>query len=281
MTLLKTQVSGSRSTGLICLLLGLVTVIVYGRVGGFDFTNYDEPNYIYENPMVRAGLTLPSIYWGLTTSYFDFWHPLTWWSHMVDVDLFGLRPGWHHLMNLAFHVANTVVLFLVLRRMTGASGRSVMVAGLFALHPLHVESVAWLAERKDVLSGFFFMLTLWAYGRWLTEKDERGKKNEGRNPIAQRNPKSEIRNGKLWYLVALGCFALGLMSKPMVVTLPFVLLLLDYWPLARAGERSGKEWLRLVFEKLPFFALALGSSLVTYAGMRVAQQNPYSASATP
>jgi hypothetical protein len=160
------------------LLLASATVLVYGQVADFDFTNFDDGPMIYDNPNVRGGLTLHGVLWALSTSYFDFWHPLTWWSHMLDCTLFGLDPGSHHLVSLGFHVANTLLLFRVLRQMTGlrpggaatpqagAVWRSALVAALFALHPLHVESVAWLSERKDVLSTFFFLLTLLAYVRY-------------------------------------------------------------------------------------------------------------------
>jgi len=152
------------------LLLASATALVYGQVAGFDFTNFDDGSIIYQNPNVCGGLTLHGVLWALSTSYFDFWHPLTWWSHMLDCELFGLDPGSHHLMNLGFHVANTLLLFGVLRRMTGAWKRSALVAALFALHPLHVESVAWLSERKDVLSTFFFLLTLGAYVRYAQKQ---------------------------------------------------------------------------------------------------------------
>jgi len=247
----------SRRTFLVWLLLAFATLIVYGRVVNFDFTNYDDPFLIYENPVVRAGLTLRGLLWALTTSYFEFWHPLTWLSHMLDYQLFGLRPGLHHLMNLGFHVANALVLFAVLRRMTGALWRSAIVAALFALHPLHVESVAWLSERKDVLSTFFGLLSLWAYARYTGESKVRSLKS------------------KVFYRLALVLFAFGLMTKPMVVTLPFVLLLLDYWPLRRVSsfklqvssssilnpQRSGLS--RLILEKLPFFALSAASGAIT------------------
>ena len=145
-------------TCLVSLLLAAVTFAVYWQVSGFEFTNYDESFTILKNPHVLSGLTRQGIWWALTTFWFDYWHPLPWLSHMLDCELFGLRPGWHHLVNLGFHVAATLLLLAVLRRMTGALWRSAMVAALFALHPLHVQSVAWVAERKDVLSAFFFSL---------------------------------------------------------------------------------------------------------------------------
>jgi hypothetical protein len=162
----------------VTVLLALVTIGVYWPVGHYEFTNYDDPRLIFNNPFVRGGLTLPGLCWALTTSSLEYWHPLMWLSHMLDCQFFGLWPGGHHLVSLGFHVANTLLLFAVLRRMTGALWRSAMVAALFALHPLHIESVVWLAERKDVLSGFFFLLTLWAYVRYT----------EG------RSPKSEVQS---------------------------------------------------------------------------------------
>ncbi len=207
-----------RLVGLVYLLLALGTLAVYWRVGGFEFINFDDGAYVARNPQVQGGLTLKGVAWAFTSGgYQGNWHPLTWLSHMLDCQLFGLHAGAHHLVNVALHLANTLLLFGVLRRMTGALWRSAVVAALFAWHPLHVESVAWVAERKDVLSGLFWMLTLAAYLRYAE------------------------RPGWGRYLPVVGCFALGLMAKPMLVTLPCVLLLLDYWPLGRwqpAGPAS-------------------------------------------
>jgi Flp pilus assembly protein TadD len=232
---------------LICLGLVLLTLVVYGQVRTHEFVNFDDNEYVTENPHVQTGLTVKSIAWAFTSTHMANWHPVTWLSHMLDCQFFGLNPGWHHLMNVLFHAANTLLLFLVLKRMTAHVWRSAFVAALFALHPLHVESVAWLAERKDVLSTFFWMLTIWSYVRYV----------EG--PSVKR------------YLMVLLFFILGLMAKPMVVTLPFVLLLLDYWPLGRFrlgiadGNRSShKVMLHLVREKIPFFFLAVISSVVTF-----------------
>ena len=322
-----------RHSLLIYVLLCAMTLIVYGQVADFDFTNFDDGPLINENPNVIGGLTMHGMFWALSTSYFDFWHPLTWWSHMLDCTLFGLDPGSHHLVNLGFHLANTLLLFAVLRQMTAAVWRSAFVAALFALHPLHVESVAWLSERKDVLSTLFFLLTLRAYVCYVGQ------------------PKVQSPKSMAFYGLALLFFVLALMSKPMVVTLPFVLLLLDYWPLGRvasdewrvttlrtpsprlSGERAGERgfepeklvtplpgpllpwWRRgrkrgqcgdapifqppvlrslceggstlnplarrsaaktaqlstLVWEKLPFLALSVGSCIVTYLGMKGGQ----------
>ncbi len=193
----------------ICLVLTIAIVAVYSQVGGFDFINFDDPRYILENNRVRQGITLEGIQWAFKTVYASNWHPLTWISHMLDVEIFGLNPGMHHVMNVIFHVINTILLFFILEEMTGARWRSLAVAALFALHPLHVESVAWVSERKDVLSTLFWMLTMAGY-LWY------------------------IKRPGLWrYLVVALCFILGLLAKPMLVTLPFVLLLMDFWPLKR------------------------------------------------
>jgi Flp pilus assembly protein TadD len=199
-----------------------------------DFVNFDDPQYVTENVRVSAGITWDGIRWALTTGTAGNWHPLTWFSHMLDVQLFGVTPGPHHVMNVILHIANTLLLFGVLWRMTGALGRSAFVAALFAAHPIHVESVAWISERKDMLSTLFWLLTLWAYVKYVKDKKP------------------------MWYALAFMCLALGLMSKPMLVTVPCVLLLLDYWPLRRPLDKG------LVIEKLPFFALAAASSVVTF-----------------
>ncbi len=222
---------------LLCIVLGLVTAVVYAPVTGHDFA-IDVDEYIAENPHVNDGLSVRGVVKALTLVHAHNWHPLTWISHMIDVDLYGLSPGGHHVTNLIFHVANSLLLLLVLRRMTGHLWAPAFVAGLFALHPLHVESVAWALERKDVLSTLFLLLTLWAYVRY-TE-----------------------RPGWKRYLLPLLFFALGLMSKPMLVTLPFVLLLLDYWPLGRYGAPAGAG--RLLWEKAPFLLLSFVVSAVTY-----------------
>ena len=266
-----------------CWALIAAIVFVYAPVWHHDFTNYDDPDYVTNNPHVTAGITWRGVVWALTTGYDANWHPLTWLSHMLDVQLYGLHGGPHHVTNVLFHIANTLLLFGLLRRMTGAMGRSAFVAALFALHPLHVESVAWIAERKDVLSTLFWMLTLWAYVDYV------------------RKP----RLGR--YLAVLLLFALGLMAKPMLVTLPFVLLLLDFWPLGRFREQeipirgrlqtassepqaasgpqqaahhsplTARQFLlaarhspltALVIEKVPLVALSVVSSIVTYEAQR-------------
>ena len=236
------------------LLLILTTLVVFHRLPSHDFINLDDNLYVYENPQVRAGLTPKNIVWAFTAFEAFNWHPLTWISHMLDCELFGLRPGLHHLTNLLFHLVNTALLLLILQRITGAFWRSAFVASLFALHPLHVESVAWVAERKDLLSTFFWLMTIWAYARYAE------------------------RPGLNRYLPVLAFFALGLLAKPMVVTLPFVLLLLDFWPLCRMQldqecadnnltiPRSSA--LRLIWEKIPLFILTAISIVVTLAAQQ-------------
>jgi Flp pilus assembly protein TadD len=236
----------------ICLALTFATTAVFWQVCTYDFVNYDDPLYIYENPNIQAGITLKTIKWAFTTGYANFWHPLTWLSHMLDWQLFGSNPAGHHLVNLIFHIANTLLVFLVLKRMTGALWSSAFVAALFALHPLHVESVAWVAERKDVLSIFFWLLTMWAYIRYVKQ--------------------SSVAN----YLLTLLVFALGLMAKPMLVTLPFVLLLLDYWPLARIPQGQEKKHTDtrfhrlypLILEKIPFIVLSAVFSVIAFLVQR-------------
>jgi len=271
----------------ICFFLITTILISYWQVKDFDFINFDDPQYVTENPHVRSGLSLKGIAWAFSTTHASNWHPLTWLSHMLDVQLFGLKPGWHHLVNVFFHILNSVLLFLIFNRMTRALWPSAFVAALFALHPLHVESVVWVSERKDVLSTFFWMITMGAYAFYVEKPDTKK------------------------YLLTLGLFALGLMAKPMLVTLPFVLLLLDYWPLGRlqnpirvggnssrppdtdnqrAKKKKAKksttqdiaqtkktmqpsgQWpvlLALIKEKIPFIALSAASAIVTlYAQKR-------------
>lgn len=225
----------------------LITLAVFSPVLRHDFVNLDDPVIVYANPHIQSGVTFEAIRWAFTSGYESNWIPLSWISHMMDIQLFGLEPAWHHLVNVLLHVASSVLLFLFLKRATGTPLRSAVVAVLFALHPLHVESVAWVAERKDVLSAFFWMLTVYAY-IYYTEK-----------PVLSR------------YLSVLGLFLLGLLSKPMVVTLPVVLLLLDWWPLGRfVSAATGDSGLlstspaRLFAEKVPFFVLSAGSSTITY-----------------
>jgi tetratricopeptide (TPR) repeat protein len=224
-----------------------LTGVVYAAVRTHGFLHFDDNTYVVENGAVRAGLTWQGVRWALTAPYAGNWHPLTWVSHMIDVQLYGMDAGWHHLTNLFLHIATTVLLLRVLVRMTGAVATSALVAALFALHPLHVESVAWIAERKDVLSTFWWVLTITAYAAY-------------------------VRQPRVWrYATVAVCFALALMSKPMVVTLPFVLLLLDVWPLRRWDRAGGTSGLwALVKEKTLLFLMAGGATVVTFIVQRQA-----------
>jgi tetratricopeptide (TPR) repeat protein len=249
----------------ICISLVLLTWIVFGQTLWHDFINYDDPRYVYENTRITSGLSLSGIAWAFTHIHSMNWHPLTTISHMLDCQLYGLKAGWHHFTNVLLHSIASLLLFLALQQMTRAPWQSAFVAALFAIHPLRVESVAWIAERKDVLSGVFFMLALLAYVHYV------------RAPALGR-----------YLLVAAAC-AFGLMSKPMLVTLPFVFLLLDYWPLARCSHRpvarplanapEGRgygalsetaPWVPLLAEKIPLIALAGVSSVVTLVAQKAA-----------
>jgi tetratricopeptide (TPR) repeat protein len=298
---------------LLCLVLAVVTAVVYLPARSNEFVNYDDPDYVTSNRHVLTGLSWENVFWAFTTGHASNWHPLTWLSHMFDCQLFGDNAVAHHLVNIAFHIVNTVLLFLVLCAVTGALWRSAFVAALFALHPLHVESVAWISERKDVLSTLFFLLTLGAYLGYVNrrggtqdrgqvaareEKDQRhltsSPANKGllrsspkkksatkRNTVshevkAQRTEKpvpvavynAPLGSAALFYWLALLAFAFGLMSKPMLVTVPFVLLLLDFWPLGRLPLLLPANWRavvgRLVLEKAPFLGLAVASSVITF-----------------
>jgi tetratricopeptide (TPR) repeat protein len=243
-------------------MLALVTLVVYWPITRHGFTNFDDDGYITGNSHVKSGLTWPGMIWAFENTETTNWHPLTWISHMVDCQLYGLNPGGHHLTNLLFHIANTLLLFLLLNDLTGALWRSAFVAALFAWHPLHVESVAWAAERKDVLSAFFWMLSLMAYARYAQKRSRVESRESRANAAVQA---LDPRPSTLDYLLALFFFACGLMSKPMVVTLPFVLLLLDFWPLNRFQPgNSARYTINLIVEKLPFFALTLAAGGVTY-----------------
>lgn len=230
----------------VCLCLILIVAVLYARTAGHDFIYCDDDQYVFQNPQVMKGLTAETVKWAFGRFHSANWHPLTWLSHMLDVELFGLGAGPHHLVNAGFHAVNSALLFLLLRMMTGALWPSALVAALFAVHPLRVESVAWVAERKDVLSGLFFMLCLMAYTRYAR------------------------RPGILCYLPVFVLMALGLMSKSMLVTLPCVMLLLDVWPLGRwriSGTADNRFPTRpvtlLLLEKAPLFALSAGSCLLT------------------
>jgi tetratricopeptide (TPR) repeat protein len=259
-----TRLTKNQLFTVICLFLALMTLAVYWPVTGNDFINFDDQEYVTVNPHITSGLTWTNVIWAFESGEAANWHPLTWISHMIDCDLYGLNAGGHHLTNLLFHIANTLLLFLFLNEITGALWRSAFVAALFAWHPLHVESVAWAAERKDTLSAFFWILTLLTYVRFVQKSKAGNQKPELQSLTSIFRP---LTSGFYW--LALFFFACGLMSKPMVVTLPFVLLLLDFWPLGRiANFKFQIANLKIVLEKIPFFALALAGSTVTYLVQR-------------
>ncbi|MGP8245051.1 MAG: tetratricopeptide repeat protein [Bryobacteraceae bacterium] len=228
----------------ISLALIAASVFIYAPVRDHSFVTWDDPQYVSDNLHVAAGLTWDGLRWAFTTGYMANWHPLTWLSYMVDVQLFGVSAPPHLIVNLLIHTLNALLLFGLFHEMTGAAGRSGFVAALFATHPLHVESVAWVAERKDVLSMLFGLLALWAYLAYTR------------------------RPGPMRYLTVLLLFALGLMAKPMLVTLPLVMLLLDYWPLRRLALDRRDAVLRLLLEKLPLLAVAAISSVITFVTQR-------------
>jgi len=257
------------------LLLALITLAAFWPVVWNEFTEYDDPDYVTSNPHVQAGLSWQGLDWAFGRLHGErtYWHPLTWVSHMLDCQLFGLKPAGHHLVNLLFHTFNAVLVFLVFRRMTGAFWRCAVLACLFALHPLQVDTVAWVAERKNLLSGLFWLLTMWAYTRYA---EGRGRNAEGTMQNAQSSipysASDNTQHASSFYLLSLLFFALGLMCKPVLVTLPFVLLLLDYWPLQRSQPSSlnPQPWtaFRLAAEKAPFFLLAGVSSVITIVSHR-------------
>jgi Tfp pilus assembly protein PilF len=249
----------------ICLLLAAAVAAVFWRALDCGFVNYDDPGYVSSNPHVQSGFTLDGVVWAFTSGDESNWHPVTWLSHMLDAQVFGMHPGGHHFTNLLLHTANVILLFLLLRRMTGKLWPSAMVAALFGLHPLHVESVAWVAERKDVLSTFFWILAVWAYVSYVKKLS-----GETEGPNAPLDGAELEFPSKIYYVASLFFFACGLMSKPMVVTLPFVLMLLDFWPLTRLRITHGVAGLdgalckRLLIEKTPYFAMAILSSVITF-----------------
>lgn len=226
----------SRQEIRIAFFLVILTLAVYLPVRNYDFVSFDDPQYVTDNPYVQMGLTAESISWAMDLMQEPYFHPLTWLSLMLDAELYGMEPGMFHSLNLLFHIAGSLLLFFLFRTMTGEVWKSAAVALLFALHPLNVESVAWIAERKNVLSTFFWILTLFIY------------QNYARYPNIYK------------YILILAVFVLGLLSKPMLITLPFVMLLLDYWPLNRlysSGTRYASEIIRLILEKIPFIIISL------------------------
>ena len=226
---------------MICLCLVIATLVVYRQVGHHDFIGFDDPLYVTDNRYVRDGLTFEGIVWSFNFADKEktYWHPLTWLSHMFDCHLHGLNPGGHHRTNLILHLVNTLLLFLVLRKLTGALWKSAFVAALFALHPVNVDSVAWIAQRKNLLSTGFWMLTILAYVNYIKQPN------------------------LFKYLLTLAIFCLGLMTKPMLVSLPFVLLLIDYWPLGRFDFKGLRTFFHLVLEKIPFFILSAFSIIIS------------------
>jgi tetratricopeptide (TPR) repeat protein len=238
-------------------LLILLVAAAFSPVFSSGFIDFDDDLYVTANPYVQAGLTWTGLKWAFQTTAASNWHPVTWLSHMLDCQVYGILPWGHHLTSVLLHGVNTVLLFLLLKRLTKALWPSFLVAGLFGLHPLHVESVAWVAERKDVLSTLFFLLTVAAYGRYARFSWSQTRKHDMRRTSgSEHSPSYAVA----FYLLALTLFALGLMAKPMLVSLPLVLLLLDFWPL----KRHPLPLNRLVLEKVPFFALAAISCIVTY-----------------
>ena len=242
----KVNISSKRQILIVYIVLTVVTLAVFWQVNRYDFIGLDDQVYVTENIHIQSGITLEGFRWAFSTTYAEFWHPLTWLSLMFDYQLYGLNAGGYHLTNLILHIMSTLLLFWLFNRMTGSIWRSAFVAALFALHPLRVESVAWIAERKDVLSAFFWMLTLCLYV-YYTEK-----------PVIKR------------YLLVLFSFVCGLMSKPMVVTLPVIMILLDYWPLGRFQSQKGNLIIWQLREKIPFFFLSAVISILTiYAQPRL------------
>lgn len=250
------------------LVLAVLTLAVFSPVRTFDYIVYDDPEYVVKNPMVRNGITVEGFVWSFRSGHSANWHPVTWLSHMLDTELTGPSSVGPHVLNLFFHVSNALLLLLLLRMLTAAKWPSFVVAALFALHPLHVESVSWVSERKDVLSTFFGLLCLLAYSKYA---------DYGKQCVTDGTSKPRRRRQLSFYALALICFVLGLMSKPMLVTWPFVMLLLDYWPLQRFSAGLA-AWRRLILEKAPFFLLSAGSCVITLivqgrAGAVVAVEN--------
>ncbi|HEX3890743.1 MAG TPA: hypothetical protein VHX90_07830 [Verrucomicrobiae bacterium] len=244
----------SRRTWLACLFLAFATFAIYWPVRHYAFVDYDDDDYVFNNPVVRGGLSWQGFVWSFVDQHSCNWHPLTWLSHMADCQFFGVNPGAAHLENVLFHCANSALLLLLLNSMTGAFWRSAFVAALFALHPLRVESVAWIAERKDVLSGFFFMLTLWFYVL------------HAKKQIVGGDSKFQNNN---YYRLSWLCLTLGLLAKPMLVTVPIILLLLDFWPLKRFSIYDFQlAIVRLLREKIPFFLLSIIVGIITLFAQR-------------
>jgi hypothetical protein len=235
----KINISSSKNKFIVYIVLTMVTLAVYWQVNKFDFVNIDDPVYIIENHNIQSGITLDGLSWAFNIRSAEFWHPLTWLSFMIDYQFYGLNAGGYHLTNVILHIMSALLLFWLFNRMTGEIWKGAFVAAFFALHPLHVESVAWITERKDVLSAFFWMLTLCLYV-YYTEK-----------PAVRR------------YLFVLISFVCALMSKSMVVTLPLIMILLDYWPLKRFESKKDNLFSWQFKEKLPFFIISAVFSIIT------------------
>jgi Flp pilus assembly protein TadD len=254
--------------------LALLVLTIYFKATGHSFINLDDNLYVYNNPALQNGLNPQSVAWAFTTFWSANWHPLTWLSHSLDIEVFGLNAGMHHAVNVLFHLINSILAFIVFRRMTGREWESLIVAALFAVHPAHVESVAWIAERKDVLSTMFWLLAMLAYVNWIRrsrrgeqEKKRRGEKGdieafEERIGASDKSSWSLAPLLSFSYVLLIVLIALGLMAKPMLVTLPFVLLLCDFWPLHRLSRY--RDLVGLVAEKLPLFALSAASCVITF-----------------
>jgi Flp pilus assembly protein TadD len=264
----RPDVNQRRVVAGVCLVLVVLVWAVFGQTLAFGFVNFDDDHYVYDNSHITGGLSMASARWAFTHFHDHNWHPLTTLSHLLDCQLYGLQAGGHHATNVILHNLAAILLFIALRKMTGALWRSGFVAAVFAVHPLHVESVAWISERKDVLSGVFFALTLCAYSRYVAMQNfKSGIKNE------------EVQRGrcKTWvsYGAVVVCSAMALMCKPTMVTLPFILLLMDWWPLGRSakrgvrsGEWRGRRWLWLVLEKVPIFAMSAAVCAATICAQR-------------
>ncbi len=263
------------------LALVIITAVLYWPVRHFDFVQYDDDDYVFNNQNVLAGVKWDGLVWSVVDAHVANWHPLTWVSHMLDCQLFGLDPGPHHVVNVLWHCANSVLLFLLMKTMTGTFWRSAFVAALFAWHPLRVESVAWISERKDVLSGFFFMLTLWTYAFYAKRQEvlkmcgdpqpvSHGRADSPPPPKGSVSPFWFSPTAPFLYKLSLFFFLLGLLSKPMLVTVPFILLLIDFWPLKRFEAPSGLFRVRadLLREKIPFVVLSMVVALFTFLAQK-------------
>ncbi len=260
----KSNFLQSNAESLVITGLIAVCLVIYAQTTGFDFINIDDHSYVYKNPQVLSGVNLDSIKWALTAFHSSNWHPLTWISHALDVQIFGLNPGSHHATNIIFHIINSLLTFVVFQKFTGDLWKSAVVAFLFAVHPAHVESVAWISERKDVLSTFFWLLTMYAYFNYAGQKARVFSEKDFDD--AEIEDQTSQKTRKIFYLLTILFLALGLMAKPMLVTLPFVLLLCNFWSLERL--KTFRDLKPLIVEKLPLFALVIASSVITFLAQK-------------